>query len=63
MAGQPVWQGVLSLDKGPERIESGWWDGDDVRRDYYRASNARGVTVWIYQDLRSQNWYLQGFFG
>src|SRR6185437_5870955 len=22
------------LVAGPERIESGWWDGDDVRRDY-----------------------------
>jgi protein ImuB len=63
VAGRPAWHGVLSLLCGPERIESGWWDGGDVRRDYYRASNPRGAMLWVYQDLRSQAWYLQGVFG
>jgi protein ImuB len=63
VAGQPAWHGILSLLHGPERIESGWWDGGDVRRDYYRASNRRGAMLWVYQDLRSQAWYLQGVFG
>lgn len=62
-AGQPGWQGPLLLKQGPERIESGWWDGGDVRRDYYRASNPRGAMLWVYQDLRSQDWYLHGVFG
>lgn len=62
-AGQPGWQGPLLLEHGPERIESGWWDGGDVRRDYYRASNPRGAMLWVYQDLRSQGWYLHGMFG
>ena len=35
---------------GPERIESGWWDGADVRRDYYVASDARGARLWIYRE-------------
>jgi len=63
VAGRPAWHGALSLMRGPERIESGWWDGGDVRRDYYRASNPQGVVLWIYQDLRSQDWYVQGIFG
>ncbi|MBL8202331.1 MAG: DNA polymerase Y family protein [Chromatiales bacterium] len=63
IAGQPRWQGPLLLEHGPERIESGWWDGGDVRRDYYRASNPRGAVLWVYQDLRSQDWYLHGVFG
>jgi len=63
VAGQPAWQGALCLEAGPERIESGWWDGGDIRRDYYRASNARGAMLWIYQDLRTRRWYLHGVFG
>lgn len=63
VAGQPAWHGRLCLEQGPERIESGWWDGDDIRRDYYRASNPRGAMLWVYCDLRSQCWYLQGVFG
>ena len=63
MTGRPAWHGVLSLERGPERIESGWWDGGDIRRDYYRASNPQGAMLWVYRDLRSQAWYLQGIFG
>lgn len=62
-AGRPAWRGVLCLERGPERIESGWWDGGDVRRDYYLASNPHGALLWIYRDLRSQAWYLHGIFG
>ena len=61
--GRPEWRGPLCLEQGPERIESGWWDGGDVRRDYYRASNPQGAVLWVYQDLRSRDWFLQGVFG
>ncbi len=27
---------------GPERLETGWWDGGDVRRDYYVVETAQG---------------------
>jgi protein ImuB len=63
-AGQPVHRGALCLESGPERIETGWWDGDDIRRDYYVARDRRGVCLWIYRDLRSAaDWYLHGIFG
>ena len=54
------------LQDGPERIESGWWDGLDVRRDYFVAQNPRGETVWIYRDHRygidDGEWFLHGVF-
>ena len=33
--------GPLKLLAGPERIESGWWDGSDVARDYFVARTRR----------------------
>ena len=47
---------------GPERIESGWWDGADVARDYYITRSRAGARQWIYQDLRSGQWFLQGLW-
>lgn len=48
---------------GPERIESGWWDGKDVRRDYYRLRLACGRQAWAYKALGEDTWWLQGWFG
>ena len=54
------------LRDGPERIESGWWDGRDCRRDYFVAENPRGETAWIYRDHRygtdDGEWFLHGLF-
>lgn len=47
----------------PERIESGWWDGQDVRRDYYVVIGAAGEKLWFYRDCQTQEWYLHGIFG
>ncbi len=60
--GQPFYQGKLQLQSSSQRIESGWWDGKDVQRDYYRATNPAGQKLWIYQERQSGNWFLQGFF-
>jgi len=57
--------------RGPERIESGWWQGKAMRRDYYVVRNAEGECWWIYRDLArtgrdasdaTGNWYLHGLF-
>jgi protein ImuB len=62
--GHPYLEGRLDLLRGPERIETGWWDGADVMRDYYVASNPQGVRLWIYRERRTPTaWYVQGFFG
>jgi protein ImuB len=58
----PSWK----LRDGPERIESGWWDGSDVRRDYFVAENPQGEILWIYRDHRygidDGEWFLHGVF-
>ena len=52
----------LILEQGPERIESGWWDGKGVARDYYTARQTRGARWWVFQERRSRSWYLHGVF-
>lgn len=47
---------------GPERIESGWWDGADVARDYYLARGEHGAQLWVFNDLRSGAWCLHGLW-
>ena len=81
---RPVWlldeplplPGGLILEQGPERIESGWWDGKGVARDYYiarqpfdaphsRGTNAHqshGAKLWVFQERQSKRWYLHGMF-
>jgi protein ImuB len=60
---RPVFLETLDLEDGPERIEAGWWDGDDVRRDYYVARNLQGMQLWVFKDCRESRWYLHGLFG
>ncbi|HTW73318.1 MAG TPA: DNA polymerase Y family protein [Steroidobacteraceae bacterium] len=51
-----------ALLAGPERIESGWWDGAGVVRDYYVARAADGARLWMFHDLADDAWYLQGLW-
>ncbi|MCD9026951.1 DNA polymerase Y family protein [Luteimonas sp. BDR2-5] len=43
----PLRAAPLRFLAGPERIESGWWDGD-VRRDYYRVETRQGQQAWVH---------------
>lgn len=58
----PCHDGRLKLKSGPERIESGWWDGGDVTRDYYVAEDGSGAQLWVYCDRASGEWYVHGVF-
>jgi protein ImuB len=52
-----------SLLSGPERIESGWWDGAEVRRDYFVARRHDHSLVWIFRErLPPHGWFLHGYF-
>ncbi len=56
-------ENALALVAGPERIESGWWDDDDVKRDYFVAQTFDHATLWIYRERRAPGgWYLHGVF-
>ncbi len=62
--GRPRHGGALQLLEGPERIESGWWDGGDIRRDYYVAKDVTGAVLWIYRECNgARHWFLHGIFG
>jgi protein ImuB len=52
----------IELQSGPERIESGWWDGMDVVRDYYVAQGRNGSRLWVFRDRSSGGWYVHGLF-
>ena len=73
---RPLWlleprkleQGCFGLLAGPERIECGWWDGDDAKRDYFIAELAARDPAglhpialgWVYRE--GGEWYLHGLF-
>jgi protein ImuB len=61
--GVPAYQGELTLEAGPERIEAGWWDGEEACRDYYVATNPMGEAFWVFREHHDlQAWYLHGVF-
>ena len=63
----PLFEGrELQVLSGPERIESGWWDGALAARDYFIAQAHDGALVWIFRERLPQagpQWFLQGRFG
>jgi len=53
----------LNLVSGPERIESGWWDGGEAARDYYIARTADGAQWWIFRECAPERrWFVHGCF-
>ncbi len=47
---------------GPERIETGWWRGRHVQRDYYRAACHTGQHAWLFRERMTGEWFLHGWF-
>jgi protein ImuB len=67
---RPLWllpaprrlQHLPQLSSRPERIEEGWWTGQDERRDYYIAAAADGSRLWLYRNAEDSHWYLHGIW-
>ncbi len=68
---RPLWllpqplplRGAVRIASGPERLESGWWDGADARRDYYVLETAHGQRAWAFAPAGGQGgWMLHGWF-
>jgi protein ImuB len=60
---RPFWGGELELGVELERIETGWWDGGEVARDYFVATSVRGERLWIYREMYGRRrWFLHGIF-
>ena len=66
--GPPTWfayrgQGyVVAAAEGPERLETAWWRGPDVRRDYFRVTAEAGTQFWLFHAFDEGRWYLHGVF-
>ena len=72
---RPVYQGLLQLLLGPDRIEGGWWHrvmshGEEstynVQRDYWIALSPTAGVLWVFQARLAGDetaWFLHGHFG
>ena len=59
----PIAPTDFQIISGPERLETGWWDGDDVRRDYFKARHQDGRTIWVYRQRKMDaRWFIHGVF-
>ncbi len=64
LRGRPCLHGPLTLGLERERIETGWWDGQEIRRDYFEARTRDGERLWIYRQVAPpRQWFLHGYFG
>ena len=62
--GVPRRRGALRFFGDVERIETGWWDGADIGRDYYTVFDIHGVQLWIFRErAEPHRWFLHGVFG
>jgi protein ImuB len=60
-----AWQGTewrVVACSGPERIETGWWRGADVERDYYVVTTQAGSRYWLFRRRGDGRWFLHGCF-
>jgi protein ImuB len=56
-------RGKVQVIAGPERLETGWWDGGDTRRDYYVLETEHGQRAWAFCAPGEQSgWMLHGWF-
>jgi len=62
--GVPRRRGTLRFFGDVERIETGWWDGGDIGRDYYTVFDIYGAQLWIFRERADPHrWFLHGVFG
>ena len=63
-AGPPYWfrwhdkEYTIARHWGPERITTGWWRHEYVRRDYYHVEATGGERFWLFRELRTGEWFL-----
>lgn len=61
---RPFYGSPLTLLRGPERIECGWWDSGFAVRDYFVAQGRDAACYWIYRERIEDDvrWFLHGLF-
>ena len=56
------WRHTIVRQWGPERIETSWWRGRTIRRDYWRVETETGQRFWLFRRLDNGEWFLHGDF-
>ncbi len=46
---------------GPYALSGSWWNGGEADREYYFAEGPEGRIEWLYRDLGTRGWVLQGY--
>lgn len=60
---RPFYGSALKIIKGPERIESGWYDDHMIARDYFIAQANDASCYWIFLErTQDPRWFLHGLF-
>ena len=60
---KPLYDGQSLSVFERERIVSGWWNGEEIARDYFVAESRSGMFLWVYKELGGEkNWFFQGLF-
>lgn len=49
------------IEYGPVRIQTGWWDGHPVKRDYFIGRTQDGRRLQLFRDDQQQ-WFVQGWY-
>ena len=58
----PSGQQRVAKSWGPERIQTGWWRGRPIHRDYYRVETDSGTRYWLFRRRTDGGWFLHGRF-
>lgn len=62
----PCYHGELTLLAGPQRLETGWLEGEPALRDYFVARSPQAGLVWVYRErleaAEGAAWFLHGLF-
>ncbi len=53
---------TIANSVGPERIETGWWRGPHLKRDYYRVATSDGRRFWLFRHRDTSRWFVHGWF-
>ncbi|QOL27172.1 DNA polymerase Y family protein [Thalassotalea sp. LPB0316] len=54
-------QEKVVIEHGPSRIAAGWWDDNEVIRDYFIARTESGRWLWVFR-TPEQHWFVHGLF-
>ncbi|WP_018984353.1 Y-family DNA polymerase [Salinimonas chungwhensis] len=52
---------ATQIEFGPVRIQTGWWDGAPVRRDYFIGRTDDGRRLHLFRD-KSRQWFISGWY-